>query len=96
MSQIKAKFVAVDPVFWIKDREIIEYNPLFLKGIFNTINPELADNCHQFGLCLKEKLEQVLAQHRCLCADYPNTALDLQVYTNQEKSLAKELLVGSI
>lgn len=38
MSQVKAKFVAIDTISRVEDHEIIKYELLFLEGIFNTKN----------------------------------------------------------
>ncbi len=52
MSQIEAKFVATDTTFRVEGYEKIEYDLLFVEGVFNIKNSELADNYQKFGRCL--------------------------------------------
>jgi demethyl-4-deoxygadusol synthase len=52
MSQIKAKFVANDTAFRVEGYEKIEYDLLFVEGVFKIENKELADSYEQFGRCL--------------------------------------------
>lgn len=52
MSQIEAKFVATDKIFRVKGYEKIEYELLFVEGVFKTKNSEIAENYRKFGRCL--------------------------------------------
>ncbi len=52
MSQIEAKFIADDAVFRVEGYEKIEYDLLFVEGVFNIKNRELADSYEKFGRCL--------------------------------------------
>jgi demethyl-4-deoxygadusol synthase len=52
MSQIKAKFVANDTAFRVEGYEKIEYDLLFVEGVFKIENKELANSYEQFGRCL--------------------------------------------
>ena len=52
MSQIEAKFVATDKLFRVEGYEKIEYDLLYVDGVFSPKNRELA-NCYQpFKRCL--------------------------------------------
>jgi demethyl-4-deoxygadusol synthase len=52
MSQIEAKFVATDTTFRVEGYEKIEYDLLFVEGVFDPKNRELADSYKKFGRCL--------------------------------------------
>ncbi len=52
MSQIEAKFVATDTTFRVEGYEKIEYDLLFVEGVFDTKNREIADSYEKFGRCL--------------------------------------------
>ncbi len=52
MSQIEAKFVATDTAFRVEGYEKIEYDLLFVEGVFDTKNREIADSYEKFGRCL--------------------------------------------
>jgi demethyl-4-deoxygadusol synthase len=52
MSQIEAKFVATDSAFRVESYEKIEYDLLFIEGVFDTKNQELADSYQKLGRCL--------------------------------------------
>ncbi len=52
MSQIEATFVATDTAFRVEGYEKIEYDLLFVEGVFDPKNRELADSYEKFGRCL--------------------------------------------
>ncbi len=52
MSQIEAKFVATDTAFRVEGYEKIEYDLVFVEGVFDTKNREIADSYEKFGRCL--------------------------------------------
>lgn len=52
MSQIEAKFVATDKLFHVEGYEKIEYDLLYVDGVFNPKNRELADCYQPFKRCL--------------------------------------------
>ncbi|WP_036482409.1 sedoheptulose 7-phosphate cyclase [Myxosarcina sp. GI1] len=52
MSQIEAKFVATDNNFRVEGYEKIEYDLLFVEGVFKVENTEIAESYRKFGRCL--------------------------------------------
>ena len=52
MSQVTAKFEATDTAFHVEGYEKIEYDLLYVTGVFDTKNSELADSYRKFGRCL--------------------------------------------
>ena len=52
MSEITAKFEATETAFHVEGYEKIEYDLLYVTGVFDTKNSELADSYHKFGRCL--------------------------------------------
>ncbi|MDJ0745822.1 MAG: sedoheptulose 7-phosphate cyclase [Xenococcaceae cyanobacterium MO_167.B27] len=52
MSQIQANFVATETAFHVESYEKIEYDLLYVDGVFNEKNQELADCYKPYGRCL--------------------------------------------
>ena len=52
MSEITAKFEATETAFHVEGYEKIEYDLLYVTGVFDTKNSELADSYSKFGRCL--------------------------------------------
>lgn len=65
-------------------------------GLLRAAVPKPIGTCFFVNDLKREELEGTLAEHRRLCADYPDAGLGTQVYMNEGKEETKELLVGSI
>ncbi|ACK73334.1 3-dehydroquinate synthase [Gloeothece citriformis PCC 7424] len=52
MSNIQAKFAATDTAFHVEGYEKIEFSLLYVKGVFDLKNTEIADCYKKFGRCL--------------------------------------------
>ncbi len=65
-------------------------------GLLRAAVPKPIGTCFFVNDLKREELEETLAEHRRLCADYPDAGLGTQVYMNEGKEETKELLVGGI
>jgi demethyl-4-deoxygadusol synthase len=52
MSEITANFQATPTAFHVEGYEKIEFDLLYVNGVFDPKNPEIADSYKQFGRCL--------------------------------------------
>jgi demethyl-4-deoxygadusol synthase len=52
MSQIQSKFIATETAFYVEGYEKIEYDLIYVNGVFDVNNTELAENYQAFGRCL--------------------------------------------
>lgn len=60
-------------------------------GLLRAAVPKPIGTCYFINYLTKEELEEALAEHRRICADYPDAGLGTQVYMNQGKEEALEL-----
>jgi demethyl-4-deoxygadusol synthase len=65
-------------------------------GLLRAAVPQPIGTCNFINDLEREELEEALAEHRRICADYPDSGLGKQVYLNEGKESTEELLVGSI
>lgn len=61
MSNMQAQVTATDRAFHVEGYERIEYDLLYVDGVFDVANPELADSYRQYGRCLMVVDESVHA-----------------------------------
>jgi demethyl-4-deoxygadusol synthase len=52
MSQIEPKFIATETTFCVESYEKIEYDLIYVNGVFDVKNTELAESYEGFGRCL--------------------------------------------
>jgi 3-dehydroquinate synthase len=65
-------------------------------GLLRAAVPQPIGTCYFINDLEREELEEALAEHRRICADYPDSGLGTQVYLNEGKESTEELLVGSV
>jgi 3-dehydroquinate synthase len=65
-------------------------------GLLRAAVPQPIGTCYFINDLEREELEEALAEHRRICADYPDAGLGTQVYLNEGQESTEELLVGSV
>jgi 3-dehydroquinate synthase len=63
-------------------------------GLLRAAAPKPIGTCFFVNDLTKDELEEALAEHRRICADYPDSGLSTQVYMNEGKEESEELLAG--
>jgi 3-dehydroquinate synthase len=92
VSEILAKFEAKSTAFHVEGYEKIEYDLLYVDGVFKIENSEIADNYRNFGRCLMVIDEQVFELYQEQIQNYfEHYDIDLTVFpitiTEPNKSL---------
>lgn len=65
-------------------------------GLLRAAVPRPIGTCFFINDLEKDELEEALAEHRRICADYADAGLGTQVYLNEGKPESEELLAGSV
>lgn len=79
-------------LLWKANESIIQTRD----GLLRAAVPKPIGNCYFINDLEREELEEALAEHRRICADYPDAGLGTQVYMNEGKESTEELLAGSV
>ena len=79
-------------LLWQANESIIQTRD----GLLRAAVPKPIGTCYFVNDLEREELEEALAEHRRICADYPDSGLGTQVYINAGKESSEELLAGSV
>ena len=93
MSEVKAKFEATETAFHVEGYEKIEFSLVYVNGVFDIANPDIATEYQTLGRCLMVIDQNVYELYREQIEDYfAHYQIDLTVFptliTEPAKSLA--------
>ncbi len=92
MSGIQATFTATDSAFHVEGYEKIDFSLLYVDGVFQTENSEIADSYRQFGRCLMVVDQAVYGLYSQQIQSYfQYYDIDLTVFPVVIKETAKSL-----
>jgi demethyl-4-deoxygadusol synthase len=92
MSGIQATFTATDSAFHVEGYEKIDFSLLYVDGVFQTENSEIADSYRQFGRCLMVVDQAVYGLYgQQIQAYFQYYDIDLTVFPVVIKETAKSL-----
>jgi demethyl-4-deoxygadusol synthase len=92
MSGIQASFTSTDNAFHVEGYEKIDFSLLYVEGVFNVANPEIAHSYRHFGRCLMVVDRAVHGLHGRQIQEYfQHYEIELTVFPVNIKETAKTL-----